>query len=348
MACDYMTSGGAAMKSFLLRSTFVLIGIIALSGLVAYAEETAGVAPSNYFAEGIKYRGEGNCEKAIESYQLARREKQFKEDWAYYLAVADCYAALKKFDEAIHAYTRVIESTKNRSLQAEMFKGRGKTYYAKASKAGNRGDTFIELARKDLREAKALGADVADIEKNIAADIERKPAEVKTDDLSKAVTDQAVVLVEGSDKIITGDGEYALHLSNETVIKDRDGKIIAAGDIRPGDVIDFSYSTSYLNRADGMIHAAATIITVHRSVPARMKTVEKRKSGFTYEDSLAFERIHQKLEQIDKELKEIKAKQAAPKKEVKPAKKTKAKKKATKQAAAESVKEKTAASTKAP
>lgn len=331
------------MKGFFLRSTFVLIGIIAVSGLTAYAEDTAGDAPTNYFVEGVKYRGEGNCEKAIESYQMARKEKQFKEEWSYYLAVADCFAALKKFDEAIHAYTRVIESTKNRSLQAEMFKGRGKTYYMKASKTGNAGAAFIELAKKDLKEAKALGADVADIEKNIAADLERKPAEVKTEDLSKAVTNQAVVLVEGPDKIVTGDGEYALHLSNETILKDKDGKIITAGDIRPGDVVDFSYSTSYLNRADGMIHAAATIITVHRSVPAKMTTVEKNKPGFTYESSLAFEKLHQKLEQIDKELKEMKAKQAAPKKEAKPAKKPKTKKKASKQAAAESTKEKAAA-----
>jgi tetratricopeptide (TPR) repeat protein len=132
--------------------------------------------------EGFKYRAEGRCDKAIESFKKARRDKQFIEDWAYYYAVADCYTALGKYDDALHSYTRIIESTKNRTLIAEMYKERAKAYYMKASGPRGIDKKLLDLTTKDLDEAKLLGMDISDMEKIIALDKKRK--QVIEDDTS--------------------------------------------------------------------------------------------------------------------------------------------------------------------
>src|SRR5208283_3166474 len=116
------------------------IGILAVILFMASGVEVFGDMDSkqdcipnpDFLTDGLKYRGEGNCVESVKSYQMARKLKQFREDWIYNLAVADCFLALKRLDEAIDSYTKVIESTSNRTLQAEMYRGRGRAYYIKS------------------------------------------------------------------------------------------------------------------------------------------------------------------------------------------------------------------------
>ncbi len=112
-----------------MRAKVVILSLffIIFSGKAVFgAADTKGCDTQNadYLVDGLMYRGEGNCEEAVKSYQMARQLKQFKEDWIYYLAVADCFAGMKRLDEAIDAYTKVIGGTTNRTLQAEMYRGR--------------------------------------------------------------------------------------------------------------------------------------------------------------------------------------------------------------------------------
>jgi len=51
---------------------------------------------------------------------------------------------------------------------------------------------------------------------------------------------------------------------------------IPASDIKPGDIIDFSYIMSYQNKADGMTHLSASTIMLHRDVSPKHATVEER------------------------------------------------------------------------
>ncbi len=39
---------------------------------------------------------------------------------------------------------------------------------------------------------------------------------------------------------------------------------MSASDIKPGDLIDVSFTKSYLNKTDGMTHLSAKAITLHR------------------------------------------------------------------------------------
>ncbi|MBI5213732.1 MAG: hypothetical protein HY957_10260 [Nitrospirae bacterium] len=148
------------------------------AGQSADTPETKTAAPEqpvNYIAEGLKHRAEGRCDKAIENFKKAKKSNQFNEDWAFYHSTADCYTALKKYDEAINAYTKVIEASRNRALTAEMYRERAKAYYLKASIPQGIDKSFLALASKDLEEAKILGIDVSDMERIIAGDVKRKP-----------------------------------------------------------------------------------------------------------------------------------------------------------------------------
>src|SRR5208337_296814 len=159
------------------------IGILAVIFFIASGAEVFGetvskqdyTQNSDYLVDGLMYRGEGNCGESLKNYQMARKLKQFKEDWIYYLAVADCFVALKRLDDAIDAYTKVIEATANRSLQAEMYRGRARAYYIKSVKPDGIDLAMVNLAKKDLESAADLGADVSDLKKNIRDDMEIKP-----------------------------------------------------------------------------------------------------------------------------------------------------------------------------
>ena len=142
---------------------------------VATTKKAEPEQPVNYIAEGLKHRAEGRCDKAIDNFKKAKKNNQFSEDWAFYHSTADCYTALKKYDEAINAYTKVIEASKNRVLTAEMHRDRAKTYYLKAVLPHGIDKNILALASKDLDEAKMLGIDVSSMEKTISGDIKRKP-----------------------------------------------------------------------------------------------------------------------------------------------------------------------------
>ncbi len=137
-------------------------------------EATAGQTV-NYIAEGLKHQAEGQCDKAIENFKKARKNNQFSEDWAFYHSIADCYTVLRKYDEAINAYTKVIEASRNRTLTAEMYRERAKAYYLKASIPQGIDKKLLDLAVRDIEEAKTLGIDASDMEKIIAVDIKRRP-----------------------------------------------------------------------------------------------------------------------------------------------------------------------------
>src|SRR5208337_3436095 len=194
------------------------IGILAVIFFIASGAEVFGetvskqdyTQNSDYLVDGLMYRGEGNCGESLKNYQMARKLKQFKEDWIYYLAVADCFVALKRLDDAIDAYTKVIESTQNRTLQTEMYKGRAKAYYLKAARPDTIDMKLLDLAKKDMDLARSLGADVSDLEKIIAEDLETKPARVDAEEGKIVITDKPVTIVESSDKLVVGDGEYVL------------------------------------------------------------------------------------------------------------------------------------------
>ncbi|MBF0506013.1 MAG: tetratricopeptide repeat protein [Nitrospirae bacterium] len=264
-----------------MKASIVILAIFFLtaSGIEAFGatDIQAGGAQSSYnFADGIKYRAEGNCEDAVKSYQMARELRQFKEDWIYYLAIADCLVVLKRFDEAIDAYTRVIASTQNRTLQGEMYKGRARTYYLKAASPDNIDIKIVALAKKDVEHAMGLGVDVSDLEKTIRDDTEAKPARVDAEQGKTVITDKPVTIVERSDKLIIGNGEYVVYVSGDTRINDQKGTAIPPSEIKAGDVIDFSYTMSYQNKADSMTHLSASTILLHRDVAPKQAGMEER------------------------------------------------------------------------
>ena len=261
-----------------------IIGILAVfffmaSGLEVFGADDlqmGGAQNAYHLVDGLKYRSEGNCVDAIKSYQMAKELKQFKEDWIYYLAVADCFVALKRLDDAIDAYTKVIDSTQNRTLQTEMYKGRAKAYYLKSARPDTIDMKLVDHARKDMDLARSLGADVSDLERTIAEDIETKPARADAEEGKIVITDKPVTVVEGPDKLVVGDGEYVLYISRDTRINDQKGMAIPASNIKPGDLIDFSFIMSYRNKADGMTHLSAKTITLHRDAGLNPSGIEER------------------------------------------------------------------------
>lgn len=308
----------------------ILIASLILVENIALSETKKPEDNVNYFIEGLKHRSEGNCEEAIKSYQMARKSKLFKEDWAYHLAVADCYVALRKYDDAIDAYTKVIDSTKNKSLQAEMYKGRGRAYYFKAVRTADIDKKLIEHAGKDLQDAKKLGAEISDIEKNMAEDIAMKPLNDRAVEESKSASHRIVSIIESANKMVAGDGEYVIYLSGDTVIKDKSGLMIPVSEIKSGDIIDFTFVSSYRNRADGMLHCAVNTITLNRSTSGKAAIPEG--AGKIKDDSETayyIKMMLQRLDRIDGSLKEIieMEKQNQAKKEIKPVVKPKPKKK---------------------
>lgn len=240
-----------------------------LTSAVEQSKPPDSAAPINYFMEGNRYRSDGNCEKALENYRKARELRQFGVEWSFYQAVADCYVALGKYDDAIEAYSRVIESARNKALLAEMYSDRGKTYYLKASRGNELDMRHLVLALKDLKEASYNGADIADLEKAITDDEKRKPAKtipVMTGD-KITVTDRKVEVIESSGRIVTGAGDYALYTTRDTVIRDKDSVKVSPAEIRVGDILDFTYANGYYNYAENMLHISPDTITMHRSVP---------------------------------------------------------------------------------
>ncbi len=307
------------------------IGILAVIFLIASGAEVFGEMDSNqnciqssdYLADGLKYRGEGNCGESVKSYQMARKLKQFKEDWIYNLAVADCFVALKRLDDAIDSYTKVIESTTNRTLQAEMYKGRARAYYLKSVKPDSVDLTMVDLAKQDIESAEGLGADVSDIRRNIRDDTEMKTARTSTEEKKEIViTAKPVTVIESTGKLIIGNGEYVLYPYGDTTIKDQQGTSISATDIKPGDIIDFSYTMSYPNKADGMLHISASTITLHRDVEPKPAAVQEKVPDTT--EMLIFS----KLNMLAGEIRDLNEKlQAAAKGPKKPKVKKKARKK---------------------
>ena len=264
------------------------IGILAVVLFITSGAEVFGemdskqdyTQNSDYLVDGLIYRGEGNCGESVKSYQMARKLKQFKEDWIYNLAVADCFVALKRLDDAIDSYTKVIEATANRTLQAEMYRGRARAYYIKAVKPDGIDLTMIALAKKDMERAEDLGADVSDLQRDIRDEMEMKTARTFTEGKEEIViTAKPVTVIESPDKIIIGNGEYVLYPYRDTIIKDQQGMSISASDVKPGDLIDFSYTMSYRNKADGMPHISAKTITLHRDAapkPAAVAAVHEK------------------------------------------------------------------------
>ena len=167
------------------------------AGQSADTPETKTAAPEqpvNYIAEGLKHRAEGRCDKAIDNFKKAKKNNQFSEDWAFYHSTADCYTALKKYDEAINAYTKVIEASKNRVLTAEMYRDRAKAYYLKAVLPHGIDKKVLALASKDLDEAKMLGIDVSAMEKIISGDVKRKPLIENAADAQKHALEIELIL----------------------------------------------------------------------------------------------------------------------------------------------------------
>ncbi len=320
----------------------VIIFSLSLSTAPALSETKKSDGAVNYFVEGIKYRGEGKCEEAVKSYQTARKIKQFKADWEYHLAVADCFVALKRYDAAIDAYTRVIDAAKNKAMQAEMYKGRGRAYYFKAVKADKLDKKYIDLAQKDLQDAKALGADISDVENIMSADMEVKPLDTRATESNQLFSSQQVTIIESQDRIIAGEGEYVMYLSAETVIKDKSGRIIPASEIRPGDSVDFTCLTSYRNRADGMLHCSVQAITLNRDASAKVPTAASGEKNKDDSNAFYIKLINQRLDRIDMDIRELREKQEQNKKEAKPVKKAKIKKKKMKRKRPEVKKQQTA------
>lgn len=253
------------------------------SGIEGWAEDNRPTDAQNpyYLVDGLKYSAEGNCEKAINSYKAAWALRQFKEEWIYYLAVADCFTALKRFDEAIEAYTKVIAGVQNRTLQGEMYKGRARAYYLKSLGPDSVDPKIIGLARKDLDSAMGLGADISDLAKNISEDTEAKPAWVDKEEGKTVIADKAVTVVEAPTKLVAGEGEYIVYISADTRINDQKGMAISASDIKAGDIIDFSYTMSYINKSDGMTHLSANTVTLHRDIAPKTASIEEKAPNST-------------------------------------------------------------------
>ncbi|MGO9014020.1 MAG: hypothetical protein ACLQF0_03480 [Dissulfurispiraceae bacterium] len=314
-----------------MRATIVILAAIFLmaSGAEAFGDmdsQQNSIQSSDYLADGLKYRGEGNCGESVNSYQMARKLKQFKEDWIYNLAVADCLIALRRLDDAIDSYTKVIESTSNQTLQAEMYKGRARAYFIKSVKPDGLDMKLVDLAKKDIEKAEDLGADVSELEKNIRDEMEIKTARTFTEGKEEIViTAKPVTVIESPDKIIVGNGQYVLYPYGDTKIKDQQGTSISVSDIGPGDFIDFSYTMSYLNKADGMLHISAKTITLHRDVAPKPAAVAA--SPEKVPDTLEM-LIFSKLNMLSDEINNVNEKlQAASKEPKKPKAKKKARRK---------------------
>ena len=307
-------------KAVVLSFFFILISGGAVFG--AADGKNCDTQNSDYLVDGLMYRGEGDCGESVKNYEMARKLKQFKEDWLYNLSVADCLVALKRLDDAIDSYTKVIEGTANRSLQAEMYRGRARAYYLKSVKPDGLDLKMVDLAKKDLESAADLGADVSDLRKTIRDEMEMKPASTFTGAKGEVVvTAKPVTVIESPEKMIIANGEYVLYPYDDTTIKDQQGTPISASDIKPGDFIDFSYTMSYLNKADGMPHISAKTITLHRAVPPKPAAVPavQEKSPDTVEML-----IFSKLNTLSGEIRDLNEKlQAAAKEPKKPTAKKK-------------------------
>jgi hypothetical protein len=248
----------------------------------------------------------------VKSYQIARKLNQFREEWFYNLAVADCLVALNRLDDAIDSYTKVIEATSNRALQAEMYKGRARAYYLKSVRPDGIDPAIAALAKKDIASAEALGANVSDLKKDIRDDTEMKPTKTFAEENKEiVVTAKPVTVIESPGKIIIGSGEYVIYPSVDTTVKDQEGTSISASDIRSGDVVDFSYKLSYLNKADGMTHLSADTITLHRTVAPKPPAVQEKRP-----DTIEM-LILSKLNMLSEEIKDINEKLQPPSKEPK-------------------------------
>ena len=144
------------------------------------------------------------------------------------------------------------------------------------------------------------------------------------------ITGKPVTIIEGPDKMIVGDGEYVVYLSGNTKIEDQKAMDISVSDIKPGDLIDFSFAMSYLSKTDGMTHLSATAITLHRDVapkpaPAETKADIKEKQPLPDVTQML---ILSKLNMLADDIKDLKEKlPAATKKPVKPKTKKKSHKK---------------------
>ena len=310
-------------KAFILSFFFIIVSCGAFSS--AADADSNDTKNANYLVDGLMYRAEGNCEESVKSYQMARKLKQFQEDWIYDLAVADCLVGLKRLDEAIDSYTRIIEAATNRTLQAEMYRGRAKAYYLKSVRPDTIDPKIMDLAKKDLNSAMNLGADVSDLKMNIKEDMETKTARSEAE-AGNIITGEPVTIIESPWKMIIGDGEYVLYISKDTKIKNQKGMAISASEIKPGDLIDFSFTASYLNKADGMNHLSAKTITLHRDVvttPAEEEMKEKPPSHDAVEMLLL-----SKVNMLADEIKYLGEKlQAATKEPAKPKAKKKVRKK---------------------
>lgn len=292
------------------------IGILAMFFMIACAANASGAADAkdrdahsaDYLVDGLKFRAEGDCPEAVKSYRMARKLDQFREDWIYHLAVADCLVALKQLDDAIDSYSKVIDATSNRTLQGEMHRGRAFAYYLKAVTPEAVDPKMLALARKDLDSAMELGVDVSDIRKNMRDDVEFKH-EKEGMKARSLITGQPVTVIESPNRMIIGDGKYMLYISGDTRINDKKGSEIAASDIKPGDLIDFSYTESYLNKADGMIHASAKTITLLREVEAKPEPAEAKATQPAQDAAEML--ILSKINMLADEIKELREKQEA-------------------------------------
>lgn len=321
--------GRKGIRSAGMLVLFCIAAVVSLSPLAVCAKDPAQGDSPNYLAEGNRYRSNGECEKALESYAKARDLRQFLHDESYFLSVADCYVVLRKYDQAIEAYTRAIEGTRNKALLSEMYRNRGRAYYLKAARGATLDMAYLELARRDLREAAVSGADVADIEKSIVRDLKVKKPSPAPDSVEhlNTVTGQEVDVIESSRKIVVGGGKYVVHLSRDTRITDKDAHPLTAFDIKPGDVIDFTYANGYRNTADEMMHVSSHTVTLHRSVPLRERAdIEVDR----YEEELR--KIVQKIGELEHAIEELREQQekrveeappAVPHKETVPGKKPK-------------------------
>ncbi|MFO0753992.1 MAG: tetratricopeptide repeat protein [Thermodesulfovibrionales bacterium] len=273
-------------------------------------------SPPNYLAEGNRYRSNGECEKALENYAKARELRQFLPAESYDLAAAECYIVLKRYDEAVESYTRAIAGTRNRALLSELYRSRGKAYYLKAAQGPALDMAYLALAQRDLKEASASGADVADIEQSIAHDLKvKKPLSAPPPDEHRStVTGKEVAVIESRRKMVVGDGEYTLHLSRTTRITDRDAQPLTVFDVRPGDIVDFTYSNGYRNAADAMMHVSALTVTLHRSVP-----LQERAEGEADRQEEELQRMTQRIDDLERAVGDLKEQQEKKEEEKPPA-----------------------------
>ncbi|MCC6346393.1 MAG: hypothetical protein IT388_04325 [Nitrospirales bacterium] len=283
-----------------------IVAAVSLSPAISFAQNPAPEDFPSYLAEGNRYRSNGECEKALESYARAREFRQFLPDESYHLAVAYCYVDLKRYDQAIEAYTRAIGGIRNRALLSEIYRSRGKAYYLKAAQGSTLDMACLALAQRDLKEASISGADVADIEISISRDLQvKKPLPASPPgEHRNLVAGREVAVIESRRKMVVGDGEYTLHLSRDTRITDKNAQPLTVFDIRPGDVVDFTYANGYRSAADTMMHVSALTVELHRDVPLQERAeVEVDR----HEEEL--QRMLQKIDDLERVVEELKEQQ---------------------------------------